>query len=410
MLNLLVLLYSPKSKKYFLIFIVTSMKNIIKTLSHISSFILVVVLISISNPAPAQFKYKLRTSNLILETRLHYGFTISHHLEMQLLNSHFPAFEISILKKTYGKTRWEYMYNYPIIGISLWYSNLGNSPYLGSGTAIYPFIDFPLISKKKTILYFRLGVGLGYISKKFDRLENYKNIAIGSHLNVAVSLMFEAKYRLDEQLLLSGGIGLTHFSNGSIKTPNFGINIPSVNIGIAYRLNKENPYTKNKLLPELYPFEFDGKRSIDIYVSAGAGIKDMQSDFGSRYYVYTAFANVFKRISFKSKLGLGFDLSYDGSDIILLERNDIEIPHFYSIIKPGINVAYELEMSKVSLVFNLGMYLCGMEKSDGSVYEKLAFRYMISDRLFTNITFKAHSGRADFIALGIGYKFNLIYY
>ena len=60
------------------------MKNIKKSFSHISSFILVVLLMSISNPALAQFKYKLRTSNLILETKLHYGFIASHHLEMQL--------------------------------------------------------------------------------------------------------------------------------------------------------------------------------------------------------------------------------------------------------------------------------------------------------------------------------------
>ncbi len=51
------------------------------------------------------------------------------------------------------------------------------------------------------------------------------------------------------------GLGFMHFSNGATKTPNYGINIPTANMGIAYRLGKPTPYTRKKLLPELYPFE-----------------------------------------------------------------------------------------------------------------------------------------------------------
>jgi len=35
-------------------------------------------------------------------------------------------------------------------------------------------------------------------------------------------------------------IGMTHFSNGSFKTPNLGINIPTINTGITYLLSSED--------------------------------------------------------------------------------------------------------------------------------------------------------------------------
>ena len=376
--------------------------------------ILVLVLMFLSfintNSVNAQSQHKFRTTNLVLESRFNYCFIAPHHIEMQIFNKHFPAFEINIFKATYGKTRWEYMYNYPLIGISFLYSTLGNSPYLGKAYTVFPYINFPLTQKKKTVLYFRLGVGLGYLTKKFDPVENYKNLCIGSTINASLNFMLEAKWKITNRFVVSGGIGLQHFSNGTIKTPNYGLNLPFFNTGLAYRLSKRNPYSKEKLLPELYPFEFDGKKSIEVNISTAFAVKDMQSEFGKRYYVYTIFGNIFKQVSYKSKFGIGFDFSYDGSDLKLLERKNIEIENKLSIIKPGISAAYEMMMSKISLVFNLGMYLGGKEQSDGTSYEKLAIKYKLSKNIYTNITLKAHSGRADFVGFGLGYHFDVFYY
>ncbi|MCF8228705.1 MAG: acyloxyacyl hydrolase [Bacteroidales bacterium] len=369
-----------------------------------------VLLLICMNDSLAQEKFKLIQSNLILETKAHYGFLIPHHREMDILNSHMSCWEFTISKATYGGTRWEYMYDYPVIGLALWYSDLGKSPYLGSGTAFYPYINFPLIRNRQTTLSFRLGVGLGYISKPFDRIENYKNIAIGSHLNAAVNLMFEYSLRMGERFIVSGGMALTHFSNGSMKTPNFGINIPSISAGFAYRLSRENPYQRKKLMPELYPFEFDGKRFFNINLSLGFGFKNMEAEFGKRYFATTFFANVFKRITYKSSIGLGFDLSYDESDKVILEKKNIPFQNELQIIRPGMNIAYEMIMSRFSIVANLGIYLGGKEKSDGDIYEKLAFKYHISRLVFTNVTLKAHAARADYIAFGIGYRINVMYY
>ena len=368
--------------------------------------------LSLAFRAEGQGRHRLRSSNLILEARAYYGFTLDHHLEMTPFRRHYPAFEVSVMKATYGNTRWEYMYNYPYIGLSYWYSHLGSTGVLGSGHAVFPFIDFPLLSSREQKLFFRLGVGLGLITRPYDRYDNYENLAIGSYLNGAVNLLFEYKQRIGPKLIASFGVSWMHFSNGSIKTPNYGLNIPGVNLALAYRLSRENPYLRSKVIPQLYKFEMAGRRSLLLDVNLGFGVKDMQSTLGvgNRYFVGTIYGNLLFPVSYKSMLGLGVDVSYDGSDVKILENGGVVVPGSIDIVKTGLNVAYELSFSRMAIMMNVGSYVSGLEKSDGYIYEKLALRYHFTDRLFGSLTLKAHYARADFIAFGIGYKFNLHYY
>ena len=155
-----------------------------------------------------------------------------------------------------------------------------------------------------------------------------------------------------------------------------------------------------------------GRRSLVLDLNLGAGVKDMQSTLGvgNRYFVGTFYANLMFPTSYKSMFGLGGDVSYDGSDVKVLELEGITPEHRINIVKTGITAAYELSFSKMAIMLNLGSYLSGLDKSDGYIYEKLALRYYFSNNLFGSLMLKAHYARADFIAFGVGYKINLYYY
>ena len=382
----------------------------------IAPYLLVILLglsfIPFDGTAQRHGRHRLRSSNLILEARAYYGFTLDHHIEMTPYRRHYPAFEFSVMKATYGNTRWEYMYNYPYIGLSYWYSALGSTGVLGSGHAIFPFIDFPLLRSQEQKLFFRLGVGLGWITQPYDQYDNYENLAIGSHINGAVNLTLEYKQRIGPKMIASFGLSWMHFSNGSIKTPNYGLNIPCVTLALAYRLSRENPYQRDKVIPQLYTFEMAGRRSLLLDVNIGLGVKDMQSTLGvgNRYAIGTVYANLLFPVSYKSMLGLGLDISYDGSDQKILENKGVIAEHKINLVKTGLNAAYELSFSRMAIMLNVGAYLSGLDKSDGYIYEKLALRYHFTERLFGSLTLKAHYARADFIAFGVGYNFSLHYY
>jgi|GEM_PF-87533 len=372
------------------------------------------VLFFLAGPVNAQqeFRHKLRSHGIVLEGRVYYGWTLDHHIEITPYKRHYPAYEISVLKATYGRTRWEYMYNYPLIGISYWYSDLGRTKPLGAAHAIFPYINFPLLQKKGFNVYFRLGVGIGYLTQKYDRYDNFENLAIGSHLNGAVNLLLEARLRLGKRFMAAGGVSLMHFSNGAIKQPNYGLNMPGVSFSLAYRLSRENPYQRQKLLPELVPFEFDGKKFLQLDLNAGFGIKDLHATLGNgnQYVVAVVYGNLLWPVRFKSRIGFGFDISYDGSDEKLLEVRGNVPKHRINIVKTGVTGSYELAFSRMAIMMNLGINISGADKSDGYVYEKLALRYRITKNLFGSLTLKAYYGKADYITFGLGYRIPVKYY
>jgi hypothetical protein len=266
-----------------------------------------------------------------------------------------------------------------------------------------------LIETKKTTIGFRIGAGLGYLDKKFERLDNYKHLAIGTHLNFAGNIMLDLRFQVSERLLVNGGLSLTHFSNGAFKLPNYGINIPAISFGLGYWLQKANKPICRPLYSPVKPFEFDVRKIIEFDITGVIGFKNMEAIFGGQYFVVSVFGNVFKPISYKSKLGIGFDVSYDESDNLVLERNNVPVSNQFSLVKTGLSFGYELSMGKLSFDFNYGFYLNGKDKSDGTTYHKLSFRYNFTKRMFANITLKTHWGKADYIGWGIGYRFKWHY-
>ncbi len=351
-----------------------------------------------------------KDNNLQLETRLHYGFLLSHHLELEKFNSHFGAFEVSLQKATYGTHRWEKEYDYPLVGLSFWASNLGGFEEIGNGYALFPYINFPLCRNNESTLNFRLGLGLGYLGNKFNNKTNYKNFAIGSHLNVAANLLIEYRRTISKRVVLSGGLALTHFSNGTTKTPNYGLNILTANISVTYFLKNPKRYGGNMILPELFPFEFDGRKYLEVNFSFAFSNKDMSQSVGERFWIYAAYANIMKRVSYKSKFGLGVDLTADMSDKFLLEKEDTENLYAPSaFIKTGVSAAYELMISRMSILFNLGIYVGGKYKQRGDAYQRITLKYLIRKDLFLNMVLNSQGGAADYIGIGVGYQFNFIY-
>ena len=346
-----------------------------------------------------------------MEARLNYGFLLSHHLELEKFNAHFPAFEISFQKATYGQHRWENEYDFPLVGISLWASSLGGFQELGNAYAAFPFINFPLFRQKSSTVNLRLGLGLGYLTNKYNNKTNYKNFAIGSHFNIAANILVEYRYTISDRFLLGGGLALTHFSNGTLKTPNYGLNILTANIAATYFLGKPKRKGGSMVLPELYQFEFDGKRYLEVNVSFAVSNKDMTQSVGERFMVYAAYANLMKRVSYKSKFGLGVDLTSDMSDKYKLDNSSDTTLNIKSssYLRTGVSGVYELMISRMSIVFNLGIYVSGQAKKKGDSYQRLSLKYMVMENMFANIVLSSHAGQADYIGLGLGYNLKFIY-
>jgi len=121
-----------------------------------------------------------------LKETFHIGSILPHRSEVnEIIEGHSFAYELSFVKPTIGKKEWQQLYKYPQVGISGLFMNLGNPKELGNAYGVFSFIDMPL-NQRKINWRLKLGYGLGYIEKPFDKTTNYKNIAIGSHINALI--------------------------------------------------------------------------------------------------------------------------------------------------------------------------------------------------------------------------------
>lgn len=385
----------------------------------------------------------LANNNIMVEVRGHFGVFWHHHFEMQRFNARYPAIEASIYQNTYGRNEWEAAFNYPYLGFTFYHANFGynieNNPEvgdaLGSVYAIYPFINYPLFPSEDSQLTFKFGVGLGYLTKCFDNFENYYNFSIGSHVNAAVNLSFEYRQKITHRLMAVASFGLTHFSNGSTKLPNYGLNTFSGALGLAYYLRTPRANLTPASRPEYKPFEFDNKHWLSFDLNYGLGFKNVSQTLGGDsthyYHVHDLSAYMFAQFTQYSRAGVGASLVLDLSDQTLpdhfVDQNGIHIEKYnpdtqqlqvYDIssiqmTKFNISVCYVLTMNRLSYFFEFGWHMRLNEFTDfskGNIFQKITFRYQLYDNIFANAALMTHFGRADYLCFGLGYRLNQKYY
>ena len=144
-----------------------------------------------------------------------------------------------VLKKnSFGDNSWQELYGYPRIGFSISYFKLNNPAILGNGITLSPHFNFALLQGKRIRLGLVTSIGVGYLEKRFHVVENFKNAAIGSRINVHFNVSITSEIKLGQKVGMITGINFSHFSNNSIKTPNLGLNLASADIGLYYNLGE----------------------------------------------------------------------------------------------------------------------------------------------------------------------------
>ena len=341
--------------------------------------------------------------NTEVDLRIDYGFFVHHHYEMRRYPAHFSMFELSLQKQTYGKQLWQTFFNYPTIGVTAFYSNLDNIDIIGNAYALYPFINFPFNKSKINTFGLRFGVGISYLTERFDNIENYQNTSIGNHFNAAISITFEYKRQIAERYKMSVFAGLTHFSNGCSNQPNSGINIVSAGVSATYKLSEPQGYIPRQ---EINNDIYLKKIKPEFYVGMSFGVKRIEYKQTDNFGVYDLELYILDRITNLSKIGLGLDFVYDATDKIEVVQDygaDADFT-FVEMLKPGIGLAYELMMGEASFLFNFGFHPYGLDMSYGRWYQKLGIKANIGKYLYGKIALSTHFGVADFIGFGLGVR------
>jgi hypothetical protein len=325
----------------------------------------------------------------------------------------YQAFSVKLSLQTTGKNSWEQLYNYPQYGVGLYVADFYNPEEIGIPIAVYGFFNAPFKRWNKLKFNYEIGFGATFNWKAYNPLTNQYNIAMGAGTSFLIDAGLNLEYLLTNRIELAAGFSLTHFSNGALRKPNFGINTFGPKVSLKYNFFDKPVFVRQpiqKYLPE-------NEWLISVY----GGIKNVIFDSvslpvlekyeGLYFPVFGISGTLNRQVSHKAKIGFGATLSYNGAvnAQAAVENNELEAVDgkFSDKILLSIYPSYELVINKVSLILQPAFYIYRKKLINQSpvFHQRIGLKYHITDHIFIGITLVDYQFHvSDFIEWNVGYR------
>jgi hypothetical protein len=277
---------------------------------------------------------------------------------------------------------------------------MNNSQEMGYGLSITPYVNFPLIKKKRFELKLRTSESVGYLSKKFDAVTNFKNGAIGSHINTYVHLRLNAHYSLSENFRLEYGLGFSHFSNGAFKMPNLGYNIPTLNLGFGYRVSD-----KPKIISYDSLYAEKDKPRWEVVCFAGGFKAEVEPPIGRKFAAYSISPSLDWVRTEKQRMLIGIEMAYYGGNYYNALSDSVIINKKSDLLQEGIRIGYAVRVGSLEFPYEAGYYFHSPVKGSLKFFDRIGLRYYCGKHLMINFTLKTHLAVAQYWEVGAGYIF-----
>ena len=332
--------------------------------------------------------------------------------EKELINA-FQSFSIRFSQQSYGKNLWEQIYNYPHWGIGLSVYDFYNPEEIGNPIALYGFFNAPFKRWDRLSFNYEIGFGATFNWRHFDPVTNSSNIAIGAGESFYIDAGLNLQYALARHWDLETGFSLTHFSNGALKKPNFGLNTIAPKISIKYNFYERHDFVKQKI-PIFQPEKewlistFIGGTNV-IFDSVNVDIKEKYE--GITFPVAGITTTLNWHLSRKSKIGIGMAFTYNGSvnAQVAIDNNELDVTDgvFTEKIQISIFPSYEFVMHRFSLILQPAFYLYRkkLAKQTPIFHQRIGLKYHFTENFFVGITLRDYEFHvSDFVEWNIGYR------
>ncbi|MCF6294660.1 MAG: acyloxyacyl hydrolase [Flavobacteriaceae bacterium] len=343
-----------------------------------------------------------QTSSSYIDVNYFTGNIALHNNDiLHLIKGHPEGFILGWNKKTFGHQDWEQRFNYPDYGLSFSYQDLKND-VLGNNYAIYGHYNFYFFKRN---FMFRIGQGLAFTTNPYDKINNHKNLAFGSKFMSSTYVMLNyKKERIIDRFGLQAGLSLIHYSNANVKAPNTSVNTITLNVGVIYNLDEEQPEYINTISKEE---KFTQPIKYNFVFRSGINESDVIDSGQFPFYIFSAYAD--KRFSRKSALQLGTDVFFSNFLKEYIKYNAVAFPERNEDGKAdykrvGIFIGHELFINKISLVTQVGYYVYYPYDFEGRTYFRIGLKRYFGDKWFGALTLKAHGAAAEAVEFGIGIR------
>ena len=328
--------------------------------------------------------------------------------------SAYQAFALKLATQTTGEKLWQQIFNYPYWGAGIYTADFYNPEEIGNPIAVYGFFNGTFHRWENLTFNYEIGFGATFNWKSFNPLTNQYNVAIGAGESFLLDAGMNLEYYLTDKIALNAGFSLTHFSNGGMKKPNYGLNTIAPRVSLKYDLH-EKPEFIHREVPDFTP---ESEWLISFYGGAKNVVFDnvdvnIMEKYEGVFFPEIGFSLGYNRqISYKSKIGAGMSFSYDGSIAtqVAVNNNELEAVKgpFTDKLMISIYPTYELVANRLSLVLQPSFYLYRkhIENLTPVFHQKVGLKYYLTNKIFAGITLRAYKFHvSDFVEWNIGYRF-----
>ncbi len=338
-----------------------------------------------------------------LSVKFHRGIVLPFHDDMiYMLKDFSNGVELNYGSRNFSKNSWQANFNYPEIGLGLYYGTLGNDEIYGSGIALFPYINQYIYRSTRFSAEYKSSLGLAYVTKIYDYKTNPYNSCISSHVNAYIGFGLLLDYRITDRIVFNATASLTHFSNGAVKKPNYGINILSTTIGAKYMFNE-------KPTPVIDKIKVSKSKEQEILVVVSCG-QSQHFNNTSKYYNVNLNVNYLWHLNSKKAIGIGFDEIYSKSIPYIWANFEEESYSSFSnsdYFVSSVFASYNIFLGKATAYIHLGAYVFSNIQPVQPVYPRIGVRYRITDNLVSSLGVKASFCASEFLEFGVGYRFNV---
>lgn len=324
------------------------------------------------------------------------GFLVGHRELMANMEAHTFGVELNYTHKSarnhlidsnYRKLRW---------GIAFDYFNMGNATVNGEAYAAIINAEANIRTRTHSRTAFRVGTGIGYLTRRFDIHSNPKNSAIGSHVNGSMQIMFLHQVTVSKRFELNLGLGVTHFSNGNFRKPNLGVNMAHLVLGTTYFINRTEKDQKQRV-------RFFPKSGFEI--AASIARKQVSIQDPTNFTIGIGSITYYRPKSEARNWRIGGDVFFDRSDPY--EQFQRESAHHIKVAKMtevGLRAGHEFVFGRVCAVTDLGCYLYKATDTKRRFYFSIGLSYSIFKNVVVSNRLKSHLAVADYFQWGAGYR------
>ena len=340
-----------------------------------------------------------QNNQLKIDYQYYTGSILPHSDQISHLITHKPdGFLVSASQSAFRNAFWQKHYNYPDVGLSLHYQNNHNKS-LGNLYGLFAHYDFYFFKRH---LQFRIAQGFAYATNPFDKADNFRNLAYGSHWMPSTYFQLNYRQNIWKNWQLFGGIFLTHHSNATIKTPNISTNTLALTAGLSYHFEQNNTSATHETTPLLLT-------KIRYSAALRTGINEGHIvGMGQKSFYHIAFM-ADKRLGYTGSVQLGAELFLSNTvkEMIPFIANSFPESDLNADAdwkRVGLFAGYEVHFDRLSVEGNAGIYVYDKYKENGALYQRLGVRYYVTDNWFAIMSLKTHLAKAEAFELGLGYK------